>query len=37
MAAIEVHDPSGARAAMRRHMDAAARRFQRSWSAAAPR
>jgi DNA-binding FadR family transcriptional regulator len=37
MAAIEGHDPSGARAAMRRHMDAAARRFQRSWSAAAPR
>lgn len=35
MAAIEDHDGSGARAAMRRHMDAAARRFQRSWSASA--
>jgi DNA-binding FadR family transcriptional regulator len=35
MAAIEGHDPGGARAAMRRHMDAAARRFQRSWSAGA--
>jgi DNA-binding FadR family transcriptional regulator len=33
MAAIEGHDLAGARAAMRRHMDAAARRFQRSWSA----
>jgi len=37
MAAIEGHDFTGARAAMRRHMDAAARRFQRSWSAGAPR
>lgn len=35
MSAIEDHDSSGARAAMRRHMDAAARRFQRSWSAGA--
>ncbi len=35
MTAVEGHDPTGARAAMRRHMDAAARRFQRSWSAAA--
>jgi DNA-binding FadR family transcriptional regulator len=34
MSAIEVHDPAAARAAMRRHMDRAARRFQRSWSAA---
>lgn len=33
MTAIEGHDQSGARLAMRRHMDAAARRFQRSWSA----
>lgn len=32
MAAIESHDQGAARAAMRRHMDAAARRFQRSWS-----
>jgi DNA-binding GntR family transcriptional regulator len=32
MAAIERHDPGAARAAMRRHMDMAARRFQRSWS-----
>jgi DNA-binding FadR family transcriptional regulator len=37
MAAIEGHDPVGARAAMRRHMDAAAQRFQRSWSAGAQR
>jgi DNA-binding GntR family transcriptional regulator len=37
MAAIEDRDAGGARAAMRRHMDAAARRFQRSWSASAPR
>ena len=34
---IEAHDAAGARAAMRRHMDAAARRFQRSWSTGAPR
>jgi len=33
MAAIEQHDPAAARAAMKRHMDHAARRFQRSWSA----
>ena len=33
MAAIESHDLAGARAAMRRHMDAAAKRFQRSWGA----
>lgn len=32
--AIEKHDAAGARAAMRRHMDHAARRFQRSWSEA---
>jgi DNA-binding FadR family transcriptional regulator len=31
--AIEAHDAGGARGAMRRHMDHAARRFQRSWSA----
>ena len=37
MSAIENHDAGGARAAMRRHMDAAARRFQRSWSASARR
>jgi DNA-binding FadR family transcriptional regulator len=35
MTAIEKHDAAGARAAMRRHMDAAARRFQRGWSASA--
>jgi len=33
MAAIEEHDSAAARAAMRRHMDHAAKRFQRSWSA----
>lgn len=33
MEAIEDHDPAAARAAMRRHMDHAAKRFQRSWSA----
>lgn len=33
MAAIESHDAAAARAAMRRHLDHAARRFQRSWSA----
>ena len=33
MSAIEQHDPVAARAAMRRHMDRAAKRFQRSWSA----
>ena len=33
MAAIEHHDAGAARAAMKRHMDHAARRFQRSWSA----
>jgi DNA-binding FadR family transcriptional regulator len=37
MTAIEQHDLAGARAAMRRHMDEAARRFQRSWSAESPR
>ena len=37
MSSIESHDAAGARAAMRRHMDAAARRFQRSWSAGASR
>jgi DNA-binding FadR family transcriptional regulator len=31
--AIEAHDAVAARSAMRRHMDHAARRFQRSWSA----
>jgi DNA-binding GntR family transcriptional regulator len=35
MAAVEIHDASGARAAMRRHLDAAARRFQRSWNTGA--
>jgi DNA-binding FadR family transcriptional regulator len=35
MTAIEHHDPVAARAAMRRHMDHAAKRFQRSWSASA--
>jgi DNA-binding FadR family transcriptional regulator len=35
MVAVESRDPSGARSAMRRHLDAAARRFQRSWSAGA--
>lgn len=33
MEAIEDHNPAAARAAMRRHMDHAAKRFQRSWSA----
>lgn len=33
MTAIEGHDPAAARAAMRRHMDHAARRFQCSWHA----
>jgi DNA-binding FadR family transcriptional regulator len=37
MKAIEGHDPAAARAAMRRHMDHAARRFQRSWHANGPR
>jgi len=37
MTAIERRDFASARAAMRRHMDAAARRFQRSWSTGAPR
>jgi DNA-binding FadR family transcriptional regulator len=32
VAAIARHDPSGARAAMRHHMDHAARRFSASWS-----
>ena len=36
IAAIESHDASRARATMRRHMDEAARRFQKSWTAAAP-
>jgi DNA-binding FadR family transcriptional regulator len=35
MAAIERHDPNGARGAMRNHMDAAARRFKRSWNTGA--
>ena len=35
MAAIEDHDAAAARAAMKRHMDHAAKRFQRSWSAGA--
>jgi DNA-binding GntR family transcriptional regulator len=34
VSAIEKHDAAGARAAMRRHMDHAARRFQRSWTKA---
>jgi len=33
LSAIEHRDPVAARAAMRRHMDRAAKRFQRSWSA----
>lgn len=33
MTAIERRDPASARSAMRRHMDRAARRFQRSWGA----
>ena len=37
MTSIEQHDAAAARAAMRRHMDAAARRFQRSWSTGSPR
>jgi DNA-binding FadR family transcriptional regulator len=37
VSAIEQHDAAGARAAMRRHMDQAARRFQRSWSEAGAR
>jgi DNA-binding FadR family transcriptional regulator len=37
MTAIEQHDPAAARAAMRRHMDMAAKRFQRSWSSGRPR
>jgi len=37
MAAVAKHDAAGARAAMRRHMDAAARRFQRSFRAGAGR
>lgn len=32
LAAIEGHDSAAARAAMRRHMDGAAKRFQRSWT-----
>jgi DNA-binding FadR family transcriptional regulator len=32
LAAIEAHDAAGARATMRRHMDEAARRFQKSWT-----
>lgn len=32
LAAIERHDSTAARAAMRRHMDGAAKRFQRSWT-----
>jgi DNA-binding FadR family transcriptional regulator len=32
LAAIEAHDAVGARATMRRHMDEAARRFQKSWT-----
>ena len=35
MAAIQGHDPVAARTAMRRHMDHAAKRFQRSWGASA--
>ena len=33
MVAIEAHDGAKARATMRRHMDEAARRFQKSWTA----
>ena len=32
LAAIEAHDGAKARATMRRHMDEAARRFQKSWT-----
>lgn len=35
MSAIQGHDPVAARTAMRRHMDHAAKRFQRSWGATA--
>jgi len=34
--AIEAHDAAKARATMRRHMDEAARRFQKSWTADRP-
>ncbi len=36
MVAIEAHDSVGARATMRRHMDQAARRFQKSWTTQSP-
>jgi DNA-binding FadR family transcriptional regulator len=36
IAAIEAHDGVRARATMRRHMDEAARRFQKSWTAGRP-
>jgi len=36
MVAIEAHDGAKARATMRRHMDQAARRFQKSWTIGAP-
>jgi DNA-binding GntR family transcriptional regulator len=34
--AIEAHDGTKARATMRRHMDEAARRFKKSWTAGRP-
>ena len=37
MVAIEAHDGAKARTTMRRHMDQAARRFQKSWTAAGRR
>ncbi|MBA2549294.1 MAG: FadR family transcriptional regulator [Burkholderiaceae bacterium] len=37
MVAIEAHDGAKARATMRRHMDQAARRFQKSWTIGVPR
>ncbi|MEP6610192.1 MAG: FadR/GntR family transcriptional regulator [Burkholderiaceae bacterium] len=36
MTAIEAHDGAKARATMRRHMDEAARRFQKSWTVQSP-
>jgi len=36
MTAIEAHDGALARSTMRRHMDGAARRFQKSWTAKRP-
>jgi len=36
MSAIEAHDGAMARSTMRRHMDGAARRFRKSWTAKRP-